>query len=88
MELDTIIKSLKVICGQNEMKDASSDMILDCAMRLHISNRISAERAGRSSEGATEKQKDTLKKFSIEFKDDITKKDASKLISDKINSFS
>lgn len=85
MELDTLIKAIKVICETNDLKGVSHDAILDCAVRMHNTTKI---QDGKSEDAATEKQKETLKKFSIEFKDDISKKDASKLISDKIDSFS
>ena len=88
MEIDTIVKALRIICKDNEMNDASSDMILDCAVRLHITDKIGAQKDGNApvDNSATDKQKSTLVKFGIEFSNNITKKEASNLISKKIDS--
>ena len=86
MELDTIIKTIKLCCEQNEIKP-SDDMILDCATRIWSTKFINtAKNGGSASVGATEKQKETLKKFYINFGEGISKKDASDLISKKIES--
>ena len=91
--LDEIITTIKTVCKANEMADCSRDMILDCAMRMCISCRISEERKGSSSSGssdvmATDKQKATMTKLGIEIQaNTITKKGASDLIGKKIASF-
>ena len=96
-KLDTIIKALKVILGQNQL-EASADTILDCAVRLHITDKINANKgpAHEIVNGvtitrdalATDKQIATLKKLGVQFNENITKSEASQLISKKIESFS
>jgi len=89
-KIDTIVKALKIICENNEIAP-SDDYILDSAVRIYNTTRITESKAnGAKSDvvGATDKQKETLKKFNIEFKPDISKKEASDLISKKIESFS
>lgn len=83
MEIDTIIKALKIACDDNACKDVSDDMVLDCATRIFNTKKMN----GKGGDGATEKQITTMKKLNIEFKDGINKKDASDLIGKKIESF-
>lgn len=87
MEIDTIIKALRIACEDNACKDVSDDMVLDCATRMWSTHFIQSSKNGKSGDGATEKQITTMKKLNIEFKDGINKKDASDLIGKKIESF-
>ena len=86
MEIDTILKALKVVCDENKV-DATPDMILDCATRIWCTKFISASKNGSTSSGATDKQIATMEKLNIEFDKNISKKDASSLISKKIDTF-
>ena len=85
MEIDTYVKALDIICEENGLKP-SHDMILDCAVRCFITDKIGAKKENTSN-GATEKQISTMKKLGIEAKDGISKKEASDLIGKKIDSF-
>ena len=85
MEIDNIIQGLKVACDGNQLKP-SDDMVLDCATRIWSTKFINASKNGKG-DAATEKQIATMKKLFIEFKDGISKKDASDLIRKKVDSF-
>ena len=93
MELDTTIKALRTILDLNDI-ECSDDTFLDCAVRLYNTSRINANKGPAAKPSiygnaatvvlATEKQKLTLQKFGIEFNANISKSEASQLISKKI----
>ena len=89
-KIDTIIKALKAICNANEL-NATPDMVLDCATRIYVTGVINrakqGAKQGSNDLGATDKQLATLKNLYVEFKEGISKKEASDLISKKIDSF-
>jgi hypothetical protein len=89
-KLNDICNSIKSFEGFN----FSDDMILDVSARIFISKNISDERKGKLDKPefktdvpmkkATDKQKNMLKKFKIEFNDDLSLMEASKLIEEKL----
>ncbi len=88
-KLDTILKALKVICKENNVTP-ENDMLLDCAVRIYITEKINKARNGATiplDTGATEKQKTAMTNMKLAFNDTTTKEEAKKIISDKINSF-
>ena len=87
-KLEYIIEGVLVACEQNNLKP-SDDMVLDCATRIWNTQFINVSKDTRAplDTGATDKQIATMKKLFIEFKDGISKKEASDLIGKKIDTF-
>ena len=86
-KIDTIIKALKIIATTAEIKP-SDDMILDCAVRIYHGEKIQSSKGNTSATSPTEKQKTTMTNMKIPFDKDTTKKEASKLIGDKMAEWS
>ncbi len=93
-KIDTIIKALRVICDANfsTMENPNSDMILDCAVRLYITDKINASKtnggATGTTERATDKQITAMENMNIAHRAETTKEEAKNLISEKIATFS
>ena len=78
MELKKVIQDLKKLRTEETLK-INDEVLFDGALRLFISNNIQ-----NSKQLATEQQKRLMKKLKIEFKSNITKKEAQELISKKL----
>ena len=86
--LQEIVKGLKHLTAQEGLT-CSPDIILDCAVRIYNTGRINEDEDNKPQESefkgklASDKQKSTMTKFHIPFKENISSKDASKLIDTK-----
>lgn len=66
--------------------DISQDVFVDCSVRIYNTTKMNKETKEIEQKEvlATEKQKQTMKKLKIKYPDSVTKKEASKLIEEKI----
>ena len=79
-KIDNIIDSLRELVDAKDM-EVSDEVILDQAIRIYLSNKISKEKKSGDDEKASEKQINLLYKLNADFnKELITKKEAKKLI--------
>ena len=91
MELSEIINKVKEACISAEIRPGQ-DTILDCSVRIFNTNRMNnlsepsndKQSNDKSNDKPTEKQIATLIKFKIKVKEELTKQEATKLISDRI----
>lgn len=78
-KLKNIIKELKEILKSEDLGDVSTDVLVDCSVRIYNSGNINKDKISKT-EFATSKQKYTLKQLGISFNEDISKQYAFKLI--------
>lgn len=84
-ELKNIIEGLKKVSKETKIIP-DANMLFDCAVRIRNTRGINQKEAPKIDEPATQEQIDLANKIKISLPAGTTKKEASKIISEKLES--